>query len=147
MTKTRELLEKPIALQIQKKDRIQTLNHNLYGGQRHYRPPLTKRWNLPAHYKGKKQINFIYGGSKFYNSVNSIKAYQRRAENSVGIREPLSGPDYEITFDENETANHDKPHDDALVIRLDIGSCEQSRVMIDTGSSADVLFYDAFKRM
>ncbi|KAG2282952.1 hypothetical protein Bca52824_054172 [Brassica carinata] len=81
----------------------------------------------------------------FCNSVNSIKAYQRRAENSAGIREPLSGPDYEITFDENETANLDKPHNDALVIRLGVGGCELSRVMIDTGSSADVLFYDASK--
>ena len=94
-----------------------------------------------------KTNDFIYGGSKFCNSVNSIKAYQRRAENNVGEREPLSGPDYEITFDENETADLDKPHDDALVIRLDVGGCELSLVMIDTRSSADVLFYDAFKRM
>ncbi|XP_018458611.1 uncharacterized protein LOC108829457 [Raphanus sativus] len=41
----------------------------------------------------------------------------------------------------------DQPHDDALVLRLDVGGCELSRIMIDTGSSADVLFYDAFKRM
>ncbi|KAG2251032.1 hypothetical protein Bca52824_081168 [Brassica carinata] len=126
---------------------MQTLNRNLSGGQRHYRPALTKRWNLSAHDKGKKWIDFISGGSKFCNLVNSIKEYQRRAENNVGVREPLSGLDHKITFDENETANIDKPHDDALVIRLDVGGCELSRVMIDTGSSADVLFYDAFKRM
>ncbi|WZZ59380.1 hypothetical protein YC2023_059487 [Brassica napus] len=126
---------------------MQTFNRNLSGGQRHYRPALTKRWNFPAHDEGKKWIDFIYGGSKFCNSVNSIKAYQRRAENNVGVREPLSGPDHEITFDENEAADLNKPHDDALVIRLDVGGCELSRVMMDTGSSADVLFYDAFKRM
>ncbi|KAG2247391.1 hypothetical protein Bca52824_087019 [Brassica carinata] len=103
MTKICELLEKPIALQIQNTDRMQTLNRNLSGGQRHYRPALTKRWKFPAHDKGKKRIDFIYGGSKFYNSVNSIKGYQRRAGNNVGVREPLSGPDHEITFDENET--------------------------------------------
>ena len=126
---------------------MQTLNRNLSGGQRHYRPALTKRWNFPAHNKGKKRIDFIYGGSKFCNSVNSIKAYQQRAENSIGIREPMSGPDHEITFNENETVDLDKPHDDALVIRIDVGSCELSRVMIDTGSSADVLFNEAFKKM
>ena len=119
----------------------------MFGGQRHYQPTPTKRRNFPAYDKGKKRIDFTYGGSKFCNSVNSIKAYQRRAENSVGVREPLSGPDHEITFDENETADLDKPHDNALVIRLDVGGCELSRVMIDTGNSADVLFYDAFKRM
>ncbi|KAG2276578.1 hypothetical protein Bca52824_059133 [Brassica carinata] len=143
MTKIRELLEKPI----QKQDRMQTLNHNLSGGQRNYQPALTKRWNFPANNKRKERIDFIYVGYKFCNSVNSIKAYQRRAENNVGIREPLSGPDHEITFNENETANLDKPHDDTLVIRIDIGSCELSRVMIDTGSSADVLFYEVFKKM
>ena len=63
------------------------------------------------------------------------------------MREPLSCPDYEITFDKNQTAGLDKPYDDALVIRLDVGGCELSQVMIDTESSADVLFYDAFKRM
>ena len=143
MTKIHELLEEPT----QKKDRMQTLNRNMSGGQIHYRPALTKRWNVQAHKGHKKRIDFIYGGSKFCNSVNSIKAYQRRAENNVGIREPLSGPDHEITFNENETADLDKPHDDALVIRIDVGGCELSRVMIDTGSSADVLFYEAFKKM
>ena len=93
---------------------------------RHYRPALTKRWNFPAHEKGKKRIDFIYGGSKLCNSVNSIKAYQRRAESSIGVREHLSGPDHETTFDENETADLDKPHDDALVIQLDVCSSELS---------------------
>ena len=113
MTKIRELLEKPIQSQS-------------VWGQRHYRPAPIKRWNLPAHNEGKKWIDFIYGGSKFCNSVNSIKAYQTRAENNVGIREPLAGPDHEITFNENETADLDKPHDDALVIRIDVGACELS---------------------
>uniref|UniRef100_A0A0D3E9S6 Uncharacterized protein n=1 Tax=Brassica oleracea var. oleracea TaxID=109376 RepID=A0A0D3E9S6_BRAOL len=126
---------------------MQTLNRNLSGGQRHYRPVQTKRWNFSAHDEGKKRIDFIYGGSKFCNSVNSIKAYQLRDENNVGVREPLSGPDHEITFDENETADLDKPHDDAFVIRLDVGGCKLSRVMIDAVSSADVICYDAFKRM
>ena len=88
---------------------MQTLNRNLSGEQRHYQPALTKKWNFPAHDKSKKRIDFIYGGSKFCNLVNSIKAYQRRAENNVGVREPLSGPYYEITFDEKEIADLDKP--------------------------------------
>ncbi|KAG2304383.1 hypothetical protein Bca52824_033034 [Brassica carinata] len=84
---------------------------------------------------------------KFCYSVNSIKAYQRRAENNIRVREPMSGPSHEITFDKEETIDLDKPHDDALVIRLDVGGCKLSRIMIDTGSSADILFYDAFKRV
>ena len=86
------------------------------GGQKHYQLAPTKEWDFPAYDKDKKQIDFIYGGSKFRNSVNSIKAYQRKAENNIGIKEPLSGPDHEITLDENETPDLDKPHNDALII-------------------------------
>ena len=57
------------------------------------------------------------------------------------------GPNHQITFWESETTDLDKPHDDALVIRINVGNYELSRIMIDTGSSVDVLFYDAFKRM
>ena len=143
----RELLERPIAPQIRKKDSMQTINHDQSGGQRHHQPVPAKKWNFSIHDKNQKRIDFIYGGSKFCNSVNSIKAYQRRAENNVGIKEPLSTPDHKITFNENETIDLDKPHDDALIIRLDVSGCELSRVMIDTWSLADVLFYDAFIRM
>ena len=80
------------------------------GGQKHYQLAPTKEWDFPAYDKDKKQIDFIYGGSKFRNSVNSIKAYQRKAENNIGIRVSLSGPNHEITFDENETADLDKLH-------------------------------------
>ncbi|CAA7018420.1 unnamed protein product, partial [Microthlaspi erraticum] len=52
-----------------------------------------------------------------------------------------------IKFRESETLALDKPHDDALVIELAVAGFELTRVMIDTGSSVDVLFYDAFKRM
>lgn len=34
---------------------------------------------------------------------------------------PLQGHEHEITFWESETSKLDKPHDDALVIRLDVG--------------------------
>ncbi|XP_010475131.1 PREDICTED: uncharacterized protein LOC104754605 [Camelina sativa] len=96
----------------------------------------------------KETVDFITGGSSLCrNSVNSIKAYQRRVDSYHRERRPRTDPDYEITFWESETADLDKPHDDALIVRLDVGGCELSRIMIDTGSSVDLLFYDAFKRM
>ena len=112
INKIRELLEKPI----QKKTECRLSIAICLGGQRHYQPAPIKRWNFQAHNEGRKTIDFIYGGSTFCNSVNSIKSYQRRAENNVGIRESLIGPYHEITFNENEAADLDKPHDNALVI-------------------------------
>ncbi|XP_024006114.1 uncharacterized protein LOC112082819 [Eutrema salsugineum] len=60
---------------------------------------------------------------------------------------PLQVPNHKVVFLESETFDLDKPHDDALVVRLDVGGCELSRIMIDTGSSDDVLFYNAYKQM
>ena len=83
MAKIQELLERPIAPQIRKRDSTRTLNRNLSGGQRHYQLAATKEWNCSACDKNKKRIDFIYGGSKCCNSVNSIKVYQRRVENNI----------------------------------------------------------------
>ncbi|KAG7533327.1 Integrase catalytic core [Arabidopsis thaliana x Arabidopsis arenosa] len=94
-----------------------------------------------------KRVDFIMGGSQFCrDSANSIKTHQRRVESNATGKIPMQGPDHQITFWESET-ELDKPHDDALVIRIDVGNCELSRIMVDTRSSVDVLFYDVFKKM
>jgi len=88
------------------------------------------------------------GGSQLCNdSINSIKTHQRRADSYTKGKSPMMGPDQQITFWESETTDLDKLHDDALVIRIDVGNYELSCIMIDRGSSVDVLFYDAFKKM
>ncbi|KAG7567252.1 Ribonuclease H-like superfamily [Arabidopsis thaliana x Arabidopsis arenosa] len=109
-----------------------------------------KRIQSPDIPKGpKKQIQVIMGGSKlFRDSISAIKQHERRANSPVlkkarVIEEQLP----EITFSESETSQLDKPHDDALVITLDIAHCEVSRVLIDTGSSVDLIFLDTLTRM
>jgi len=95
-----------------------------------------------------KRIDFIMRGSQLCNdSINSIKTHQRKADSYTKVKSLMMGPDHQIKFWENETTDLDKPHDDALVIRIDVGNYELSRIMIDTGSSVDVFFYDAFKKM
>jgi len=95
-----------------------------------------------------KRIDFIMGGSQLCNdSINSIKTHQRKANSYTKGKSPMMGPDHQITFWESETTDLDKPHDDALVIRIDVGNYELSCIMINTGSSVDVLFYDALKKM
>ncbi|XP_043696656.1 uncharacterized protein K02A2.6-like [Telopea speciosissima] len=39
------------------------------------------------------------------------------------------------------------PHDDALVIKMVIANCTVGRILVDNGSSIDVLYYDAFEKM
>ncbi|KAG7591503.1 Integrase catalytic core [Arabidopsis thaliana x Arabidopsis arenosa] len=110
----------------------------------------SKRIQSPDIPKGpKKQIQVIMGGSKlFRDSISAIKQHERRANSPVlkkarVIEEQLP----EVTFSESETSQLDKPHDDALVITLDIAHCEVSRVLIDTGSSVDLIFLDTLTRM
>ncbi|KAK3037910.1 hypothetical protein RJ639_031801 [Escallonia herrerae] len=39
------------------------------------------------------------------------------------------------------------PHDDPLVVTLRVGNFDVKRILINNGSSAEVLFYEAFQRM
>lgn len=41
-----------------------------------------------------------------------------------------------------------KPHDDLLVIEVDIGQNNNvTKIMVDTGSSIDILYITSYKRM
>lgn len=39
------------------------------------------------------------------------------------------------------------PHDDALVMTLDVSNCEVARILIDNSSSIDVIFRSTMKTM
>lgn len=89
-----------------------------------------------------KWLDFILGGSKLcQDSVNSIKSYQRRVYTDPKGWSLPKGTDTTLIFWESKTSTPAKPHDDALVIRIDIGGFDLAWVMKDTGSSVDQLFY------
>lgn len=52
-----------------------------------------------------------------------------------------------MTFSEQDGEGVLRPHDDALVITAQIANYWTRRVLIDNGSSADVLFWEAFSKM
>ncbi|KAF2534838.1 hypothetical protein F2Q70_00029688 [Brassica cretica] len=54
---------------------------------------------------------------------------RRRVDRQHGRkRAPITGSDHEITFHDHETVDHDKPHNVALIIRIDVGGRNFSRV-------------------
>ncbi|XP_065003905.1 uncharacterized protein LOC135636207 [Musa acuminata AAA Group] len=70
------------------------------------------------------------------------KAYAR----STVEKRPWPELDPEITFGAGEAER--SHHDDALVISIQIANARVKRVMVDTGSSIDVLLYfDAFEKL
>ena len=52
-----------------------------------------------------------------------------------------------IKFSEDDTRRLHDPHDDALVVSLQIGDYNMHRVLVDNGSSVDILYYPAFQQM
>ena len=52
-----------------------------------------------------------------------------------------------ITFVDNEALGLINPHHDALVISLLIANCRIKRVLVDNGSSTNMLFLNALKEM
>ncbi|XP_030970380.1 uncharacterized protein LOC115990723 [Quercus lobata] len=52
-----------------------------------------------------------------------------------------------IGFSEEDAQRLHHPHDDALVVNLRVGDYNMHRVLVDNGSSADILYYTAFQRL
>ena len=52
-----------------------------------------------------------------------------------------------IGFSEEDARKLHHPHDDALVVSLQVGDYNMLRVLVDNGSLADILYYSAFQQM
>ena len=52
-----------------------------------------------------------------------------------------------ITFTEEDAERIHHPYDDAIVITLLIADYTTRRVLVDNGSSADILYFPAFQQM
>ena len=52
-----------------------------------------------------------------------------------------------IEFSEEDARHLHHPHDDAFLISIRIGDYNTHRVLVDNGSSVDILYYPAFQQM
>ena len=52
-----------------------------------------------------------------------------------------------ITFTDKDTERIHHPHDDAIIITLLIADYTTRKMLVDNGSSADILYYPAFQQM
>ena len=96
------------------------------------------------------EIRVIIGGTSTGQSSKSKKMYlkvvqnvqlSRRSLRTRGIDKPT------ISFTDEEAQRIHHPHDDAIVITLLITDYPTKRVLVDNGSSADLLNYPAFQQM
>ena len=92
-------------------------------------------------------INVIMGGSPpCRDSVWAVKDYKRQATTSQKWPPPVEN-DHQITFSALDTKGVHMPHNDPLLVDLDIGECLVTKFLIDTGSSVDLIFRDTLDKM
>uniref|UniRef100_A0A2N9HNF1 Uncharacterized protein n=1 Tax=Fagus sylvatica TaxID=28930 RepID=A0A2N9HNF1_FAGSY len=97
------------------------------------------------------EIRTIVGGpTSGGTSRASRKAYARQAHNIMVVQRPPKNirlDDQIISFSEEDARGTHQPHDDALVITINIAGFTTRRVMVDNGSSADILYLPAYQQM
>lgn len=92
----------------------------------------------------RKVINTIYGGSRFEESSFIRRSYIRAARESP----TLSSEDLnDISFSSEDPRVAHFPHEDALIITLEIANFTMQRLLVDNGSSANIIFWSALEAM
>ncbi|KAI3455044.1 hypothetical protein Pfo_011707 [Paulownia fortunei] len=92
-------------------------------------------------------IQMILGGPTDGNSNRTRKAYARPThENSKGDVHKINEGSM-IQFEPQDMKRLQAPHNDVLVITTTMTNFDVAKVMVDMGSSIDVLLYEAYKKM
>ena len=97
------------------------------------------------------EIRVIVGGTSVGQSSKSKRTYLKVVQNVQLSGQPPrtevgggKAKEQAITFTDKDAGRVHHPHDDAIVITLLIANYTTRRVLIDNGSSADILYYPAF---
>ena len=96
-------------------------------------------------------IRMIMGGmAATSSSKKAWKTYLKMVQNiqltgfvpkMVRINNPI------IEFSEEDARRLHHPHDDTLVVSIRVGDYNTHQVLVDNGSSADILYYSTFQQM
>ena len=89
------------------------------------------------------------GGPFTGGSFRSLKKVCQRQVNSVHMVPPFKQrrTDQDISFNEADARGVKQPHNDPLVIMLNIEGFNTKRILVDNGSSADIIYLPAFQQL
>jgi hypothetical protein len=108
------------------------------------------RSRSPANRHVLGEIRTISGGFAGGGETQSArKSYARQAKHweVYNVERPLKSRKAEsliIGFSDEDYAGVSRPHTDALVVSMRIGNHNVHRILVDNGSSADILYWSAF---
>ncbi|XP_058075798.1 uncharacterized protein LOC131224291 [Magnolia sinica] len=100
------------------------------------------------------EMRTIFGGSSDGGDSNRAQKAHSRKSNPEHYIHMTERPSKELqvspcslTFTEDDAYGIHHPQDDALVVTMTIANHKVYRILVDTGSSADVIYSEAFKRI
>ena len=120
-------------------------------GQNQAQPP-PPRQPTTQHQQPLGEIHVISRGFAGGGESSSARKAHLRSVRSGEVMEvqavsKLPRLDTAITFSDSDLEGCQHPHDDPLVIRAVVANKTIHRVLIDNGSSADIIFASAFDKM
>ncbi|XP_031108522.1 uncharacterized protein LOC116012997 [Ipomoea triloba] len=97
----------------------------------------------------KQVIHVIFGGLEGGDTQSERKKWARNLYVGEVVRQPQEKKQRRepIIFIEDDLPDGPLPHRDALVISLDINNTIVHQVLVDTGSSVNVMYYDTFTKL
>ena len=92
------------------------------------------------------EIKTIAGGTLTRRSFRSLKKASQRQVNSVHMIPPFKQKRMyqDMSFNEPNDRGVRQPHNDPLVIMLNIEGFNTKRILVDNGSSADIIYLPTF---
>uniref|UniRef100_A0A2N9GJM9 Reverse transcriptase domain-containing protein n=1 Tax=Fagus sylvatica TaxID=28930 RepID=A0A2N9GJM9_FAGSY len=138
------------------KDPPETLSELMYEAQKHMNaedaleamddPPPKKRKDTEDRKQEPTKQKVPQGSWTPHRRLRSLKG----ASGDTHLTGPAKNAcldDQVISFSEEDARGTHQPHDDALVVTINIASFTTRRVMVDNGSSADIRYLTAYQQM
>ena len=96
-----------------------------------------------------REIKTITGGPFSGGSFKSLKKAYQRQVNSVHTIPPFKQQrtDWDMSFSEVDARGVKQPHNNPLVIMLNIEGFNTKRILVDNGSSINIIFLPAFQQL